>query len=65
MKKSNLKELIERAQNILKGMDQTDPSYSIIDSYTQEAVDILPQIKGEFTSSQQEVYDKLEIAIGP
>jgi septation ring formation regulator EzrA len=65
MKKSNLKELIERAQNVLKNMDQGDPSYSIIDSYTKEAEGILPEIKGTFTSSQQEVYEKLEIAIGP
>ncbi len=65
MKKRDMKDLIEKAKGFLKNMGEDDPSYEILNGYIKEAENTLSDIKGNFTSSQEEVYKKLEAAVGP
>lgn len=60
-----MKDLIKRVNKALSNLDEGDPSYSILAGYVREAENTLPDIKGKFTSYQEEVYKKLEAAVGP
>ena len=63
--KNELNALIARANVSLKGMEINDPSYDILKKYIMEAENILSEVEGDLTSSQNEVYNQLEAAIGP
>jgi len=65
MKKVDLKELIARAKKIHGTLSEDDSSFALLDNCIKEAEDILSDIKGELTPHQEEVYQKLEIAVGP
>ncbi len=62
IKKTDVRELIEKAKGSLK---EGDPSYSLLESYIKAAEDMLPDIKGTLNSAQKEIYDRLEVAVGP
>jgi len=62
IRKKDVKALIERAK---QSLNEDDPSYLLLQSYIKAAEDMLPDIKGTLNSAQQEVYDRLEIAVGP
>lgn len=62
IKKRDVKDLIEKAKGVL---DEGDSSYSILENYIKDAEKMLPDIKGKLTSAQKEIYDRLEVAVGP
>jgi hypothetical protein len=62
IKKTDVKDLIAKAKGLL---DEGDPSYELLLSYIKDTEDMLPNIKGSLTSAQKEIYDRLEVAVGP
>lgn len=62
--KENLEDLITKAKGILKNMGEEDTSYDLLHKYVQKAEVILPDVEGDLSSSQKEVYDDLEVALG-
>jgi hypothetical protein len=63
--KSDLEKIIDRAKSALGNNDEGVSSYDLIEKYIKDAENILPDIDGELTSQQKEVYDNLEAAVGP
>lgn len=62
LNKQDVKDLIKKAKGSLK---KDDPSYPILESYIQDVQNMLPDIKGNLNSVQEEIYNKLEVAVGP
>jgi hypothetical protein len=60
--KTDVETLIAKAKGVL---NEGDPSYELLLSYIKRAEDMLPDIKGNLTSAQKEVYNVLEVAVGP
>lgn len=61
--KKDVRELIHKAKGSLKKEDES--SCQILQSYIHDAENILPYINGTLDSAQQEIYDRLEAAVGP
>lgn len=62
IKRRDVKDLIKKAKGYLK---EDDPSFSLLVSYIKDAEDMLLDIKGNLTSAQKEIYDRLDVAVGP
>jgi len=62
IEKNDVEALIQRAMGYL---DHEDSSYPLLVKYIKDAEEMIPDIKGKLTSAQKEVYDRLEVAVGP
>ncbi len=64
IRKKDVKALLERAEFVLRTMDPMDPGRDLLEYYIFSLKNELPYIKGKLSSSQKELYKRLEIAIG-
>jgi hypothetical protein len=62
IEKTDVQSLIVKAKKHLK---PDDPAYQLLQSYIRDVEYMLPDIKGKLTPTQEEVYKRLEDAVGP
>lgn len=63
-KKKDFRYLIARAKGVRKGTIE-QVSCQLLDDCIKTAESVLPEIKGQANSHQEEVYKNLEAAVGP
>ncbi len=61
--KNDFENLIERAKSALGNNDEGVHSYSLLEVYIREAENVLLDIEGPLNATQQEIYDRLEVAV--